>query len=364
MTSLPITRLRLGNQLIANSPFHSVVEVVSRLGAVQAQDYPSAKWAVGQRAQDLDDAAVEQAYNDGAILRTHVLRPTWHFVTPADIRWMLALTAPRVKAASAYYFRRQGLDQSVFSQANSVLEKALQGGKQLTRTELEPFLEQAGLISASDASLRFINIIINAELDGIICSGVNRGAQHTYALLEERVPGAPVLQREEALAELALRYFTSRAPATLKDFIWWSGLSGEQAKEGLALIREQLVEEKVDGQSYWLNPSSPPADEEISPAVHLLPNYDEYIVGYANRSAIYDPANVKKVDERGNFLFNHTIVIDGQVVGTWKRTFKKKAVEITPNPFIALSAAQAEALNAEMGRYSQFLGIPMVEMVS
>jgi hypothetical protein len=361
MASLPITRLRLGNQLIANSPYHSAAEVVSRLGAVQAQDYPAAKWAVGQRAQDLSDAAVEHAYNEGAILRTHVLRPTWHFVTPADIRWMLALTAPRVKAASAYYFRGQGLDQSVFSQANSILEKVLQGGKQLTRAELEPLLEQAGFISASDASLRFLYIIINAELDGIICSGARNGAQHTYALLEERVPGAPVLQREEALAGLAMRYFTSRAPATLKDFIWWSGLSGEQAKEGLALIRGQLVEEKADGKSYWLNLSSREAGEETSPAVHLLPNYDEYIVGYTNRSAIYDPANVKKVDERGNFLFNHTIVIDGQVVGTWKRAFKKNAVEITPNPFIALSAAQTEALKAEMGRYSQFLGMAMVE---
>jgi hypothetical protein len=357
MEAIQIPHLRMKNLSISQSALRSPVEIVKWLGAVQSQDYPAGKWAVGLRAQASTDAAVDQAYNDGAILRTHVLRPTWHFVTPADIRWMLALTAPRVKAAMASYHRKLELDQTILSLGNSTLEKALQGGRHLTREELEAHLQQAGIKSNGEVPSRHLFVLMNAELDGIVCSGARHAKQHTFALLEERVPKTRPLEREEALAELARRYFTSRGPVTLKDFIWWSGLSSLDAKAGLASIKSQLVEEVIDGQSYWLDPFSQPYTQDISPAVHLLPNYDEYIVSYANRGAIYDPARVKQVDARGNFLFNHTIVIDGQVAGTWKRAFKKDAVEITPNPFWELSNAETSALNAEMARYSQFLGM-------
>ncbi len=360
MSALPITRLRLANQQLAGSTALSPVEVVRWLEAVQAQDYPAAKWAVGQRAQAATDAAVAQAFNEGAILRTHVLRPTWHFVAAEDIHWMLALSSPQIKAAAAYYYRGLELDQTLLMRTNAVIEKALQGGKQVTRPELELLLEQAGIVSAADNPLRRLYVLFNAELDGIVCSGALRGKQHTYALLAERAPNARRLDRDEALAELARRYFTSRGPATLKDFAWWSGLSGADARAALAMVRSGLVEEGFDGQSYWLDPSSLPATPQSAPAVHLLPNYDEYVVSYTDRSAIFDPARVKKVDARGNFLFNHTIVIDGQVAGTWKRTFRKNAVEITPNPFTPLSEAENSSMSAEMGRYSQFLGLPML----
>jgi hypothetical protein len=360
MTGSEITQFRLHNQLIAGSTVGSPVEVVRWLGAVQSQDYLAAKWAVGLRTRSASDVDLEQAYNEGELLRTHVLRPTWHFVTPADIRWMLTLTAPRIKAASAYYYHRLGLERPVLSRSNSIVEKALEGGKQMTRAELEVLFTETGLVSTGDDPLRFINLVINAEIDGIVCSGMMRGKQHTYALLEERAPKAPAMSREESLAELAGRYFTSRGPATLKDYTWWSGLTRADAKAGLEMVKQMLVEEMIDGQSYWLHPSLQIFKPEITPALHLLPNYDEYVVSYANRSAIYDPGKVKQVDERGNFLFNHTIVIDGQVIGTWKREFRKGGVEITPNLFTPISDAENQTLTLEMRRYSRFLGMPQL----
>ncbi len=362
MVESSITQLRLHSQRLDGARFNSPVEVVRWLGAVQAQDYPAAKWAVGQRTRIATDTAVEKYFNDGAILRTHVLRPTWQFVAREDIRWMLALTAPQVKAANAAYYRRLGLDQTVFERAYSTFEKALQGGpgSSLTRAELKLRLEQAGVISAADEPLRSLFILINAELDGIICSGALRGKQHTYALLAERAPDAPAKEREESMAELAWRYFISRGPATLKDFAWWSGLSAADARTALALNEPQLVEEMIDGQPYWLEPKSAHAGALKPPAIHLLPDFDEYVVAYTDRSAIFDPAQVKQVDARGNLLFNNTLLVDGKVAGTWKRTLKKDAVEVAPNPFSPLSEAQNAALDSEMLRYSQFLGLALV----
>src|SRR5579863_1805913 len=186
MTNLDIAHRRLYNQFHSRQTFEKPEEVVQRLGAVQAQDYGAARWALGLRLCGASDAVIEQAFASGAILRTHIMRPTWHFVSPADIRWMLMLTAPRVLAASAYYYRVSELDEAVFVKSNAVLVETLQGGKQLTRAELASALQQAG-IPAADL-LRITYIIMRAELDGVICSGARRGKQFTYALLDERVP--------------------------------------------------------------------------------------------------------------------------------------------------------------------------------
>src|SRR6266568_4837740 len=246
MTHLNIAHQRLHNQFIAQQAFEKADDVVRWLGAVQAQDYAAAKWALGLRMQNSTDDLIEQAFTDGTILRTHVMRPTWHFVLPADIRWMLALTAPRVLATIAYYDRTLELDDAVFSQSNAVLAKALQGGKQLTRAELFSELQQAGI--ATDNLQRIGHILMHAELDGIICSGARRGKQFSYALLDERAPQARTLDCEEALAEFARRYFTSRGPATLQDFVWWSGLTVADARAGLEMVKPQLVHAVVDGQ--------------------------------------------------------------------------------------------------------------------
>jgi hypothetical protein len=213
--TLNIARLRLHNQLLSRTEFTEPEQVVAWLGAVQAQDYAGAKWALGLRLANATDAAIEEAIDRGRILRTHVMRPTWHFVTPADIRWMLELTAPRVRALLAYNDRQLGLDQVTFKKSSAVLEKALQNNQQLTRGELTPILEKAGI---AVEGLHLGQLLTHAELDGLVCSGPRKGKQFTYALLEERAPEARLLEREAALAELSRRYFHSHGPATLQDF--------------------------------------------------------------------------------------------------------------------------------------------------
>jgi hypothetical protein len=191
-------------------------------------------------------------------------------------------------------------------------------------------------------------------LDGIVCSGARRGKQFTYALLDERAPQARTLDSDEALAEFARRYFTGHGPATLQDFVWWSGLTVADARAGLEMVKSQLMHEAIDGQTYWFSPSTPPA-KDLSQTVYLLPNYDEYIVGYKDRSAVFDASHTKKLDPRGSILFSHTIVLDGRVVGTWTRTMKKDAVMITPNLFIPLNKAATHAFVASANHYGAFL---------
>src|SRR6266566_3167547 len=284
MTNLDIAHRRLHNQLISRQTFEKPSDVVQWLGAVQAQDFAGAKWALGLRIEGATDESIEQAFADGTILRTHVMRPTWHFVAPADIRWMLMLTAPRVNAANAYYYRRLELDDAIFTRSNAALVKALQGGKQLTRPELVSVLRRAGI--AADDLLRFAHIIMHAELDGIICSGARRGKQFTYALLEERAPQARTLERDEALAELTRRYFTSHGPATLEDFVWWSGLTVSDATNGLAMVKTHFIQETIDGKTYWFAEMKQKNHSQQN--VFLLPSYDEFTVGYKDRSAVLD----------------------------------------------------------------------------
>src|SRR6266699_4035206 len=356
MINLDIAHRRLHNQHITRRTLETPQALVEWLGAVQAQDFAAAKWALGLRLQGVKDDDIEQAFTNGAILRTHVMRPTWHFVSPADIRWLLALTAPRVNAGNASWYRRLELDDALFIRSNAVLAKALQGGKQLTRAELVSVLQRAGI--ATDELQRFSYIIMRAELDVIVCSGARRGRQFTYALLDERAPQAMTLDRHEALAEVASRYFTSRGPATLQDFVWWSGLTVADARTGLEMVTTQLMHEVVDGQKYWFSSSASPSND-LSQTVYLLPNYDEYIVGYTDRSAVFDASHAQHLDARGNVLFQHTIVLNGRVVGTWKRMLKKDEVMLTPSLFTPLTKDETHALITSAERYGEFLNMPV-----
>ncbi len=343
---------RLQNQQLLDPQMQSPEEVIGWLGAVQAQDFAGAKWAVAQRTQGATDAILEQAFNQGRILRTHVLRPTWHFVLPEDIRWMLALSVQRVKAQMASYDRQSGLDEAVFSQSNAVLEQALESGDQLTRTELASILEAAGIPATG---LRLGLILLNAELDGILCSGAMRGKQFTYTLLDKRTPQSRPLSRDQALAELARRYFTSRGPATIQDFTWWSGLTTANARAGLDGAAQQLQSETIEGKTYWFAEIAESQSDNTLIAF-LLPNYDEYMVGYTDRSAAYDGRHTDKLDTRGNVLFNHTMVLNGRIVGTWKRSLQKGEVLLSLAPFTHLSDAENQAFSAAAQRYEQFLG--------
>jgi hypothetical protein len=355
---------RLANQQLAQQQFSRSSDVVAWLGAVQSQDYAAAKWAVGQRLPVSTDAQREQAFAEGSILRTHVMRPTWHFVSPADIRWMLALTAPRVNALCAYYYRQLDLDATFFARSQKAMVKALEGGRELTRPELASVLKRAGLIKsdAPGVDRRMGHIMMGAELAGVVCSGARRGKQFTYALLNERAPRAKALSRSEALAELSTRYFTSHGPATLQDFVWWSGLTVKDARAGLEMAKSTLVSDISGDQTYWMPAAIPPVRNGDRRA-YLLPNFDEYIVGYQDRRAICDPAYTKGVDARSNVLFNHTIVLNGRIAGTWKRSLAKAHVTIEAKSFTPKKTVQAREIAAAADRYGAFLGLE-VEVLS
>jgi hypothetical protein len=354
---MDLVQHRLRQQQLAAPAFDQPEAVAGWLGAVQAQDYAAAKWAVGLRLPEATDAGLDAAFAAGTLLRTHVLRPTWHFVTPTDIRWMLALTAPHVHAQVATWYRKLNLDAPLFAATERVLVAALQGGHQRTRAELGTALTAAGIDMTED--LRLTHVMMHAELEGVVCSGGRRGKQFTYALLDERAPAARVLPREEALAELTRRYFTSHGPATAQDFRWWSGLSLTDVRAGLATVAPDLEQAVVDGQTYWFAPlpASAPAP---APPVQLLPNYDEYIVGYTDRRALFDTDHVHTLDPRGNILFSHTVVLDGRIAGTWKRILKKNAVVLEAALLTSLDEAATAAFTAAAERYGTFLNLPVI----
>ena len=349
MINLNIAHQRLHNQHISAASFEQPGEVVRWMGAVQAQDYPGALWAVGLRMQHATAMNVEQAMADGAIIRTHPMRDTWHFVAADDIHWLLTLMAPGRIARNAPWYRRLELDDATIAASYAVFAKTLHGGKSATRRELAAALEQSG-ISTKDLRLTFL--LARAEVEGIICSGPRRGKQFTYRLLDELVPVYMTLERDEALAELARRYFISHGPATVQDFVWWSGLKVSDARAGLEMVKSDLTHEVIDGQTYWLSPSAPPAQNPAETA-YLLPGYDEYTVSYKDRSAIFDGPRTSQLN-RETTILNPTIVIDGRVVGLWTRAIQKDTVIITPKLFTPLIQSEMRAISAPAERYAAF----------
>jgi hypothetical protein len=350
-----IAHLRLLNQRISLPSFEEPGEVVDWLGVVQAQDFYGAKWALGLRMRGAVDKDIDKAFNDGSILRTHVLRLTWHFVTPNDIRWLLALTAPRVHVASAYMYRRTELDEATFQRSDAVLADALIGGKHLTRDELRVIFENAHIPTGDGVRMSYL--MMHAELEGIICSGPRRGKRFTYALLEERAPQAKTLEREEALAELSRRFFRSRGSATVQDFAKWSGLTVADARSGLEAIKDGLEHETINRQDYWfLRPRAPVMT--TSPTAYLLSVYDEYISGYKDRSAMDDGDFARLFRTMGNML-QYVILIDGKFVGTGRRILKKDAVVVQLNPLRELTKEEKEAIAEAAERFGTFLELPV-----
>jgi hypothetical protein len=321
---------------------------------MQAQEFAFAKWSVAQRADRVSDASMDRAFAEGAILRTHVLRPTWHFVAPSDIRWLLDLTAPRVHQLNAHYYGRFGLDAPLFAKTNALLARTVEGGAHRTRKELAAELDRAG-ITASGPRLAYI--IMRAELDAILCSGPPRGKQHTYAALEERAPNTKTLGREEALAELVRRYFVARGPATLKDFQWWSSLTAADAKMGLDAVKSQLENDVVDGRTYWFDTASPPQKRRAK-RVDLVQGYDETVMSYGeSRDALYGGQSSAPVPHVENALM-HAVLLDGQLTGLWKPVRSKGAVVVEASLFGPREPADERALEAAVERFGRFLEVP------
>jgi len=353
MTDLAAGRLRA--QRLTGEPFASAEQAVGWLGAVQSQDYAGAKWALGLRTRGLTDADVDRLFDAGAILRTHVMRPTWHFVLPVDVRWLLELGAPRVKAALAHADRQVEIDAALLRRSHAAMEAALRDAGHLTRRELALALERSGIPAAGQ---RLTHLVMHAEQDAVVVSGPRRGKQFTYALLDERAPAARRLGREEALAELARRYFTSHGPAQLSDFAWWSGLTAADTRRGLDLARPGLAHELIEGRSYWRGPDErPPAD--VGPLVHLLPNYDELLVAYRDRSAGLHPLLDTSSLARGSVL-SHVVAVDGRVRCGWQRRLAGGRVLVEVGPLDPADAATSAALARAAEDLGRFLGTQAV----
>ncbi len=344
---------RLRRQLLTRAGRRRPADVVAWFGAMQAQEYEHAKWALGLRLQDgLVDADIESAFQDGSILRTHVMRPTWHFVTPADIRWLLELTAPRVQRRMAVYNGHLGLDARTFARALRVFERALRDGRFLTRAELGERLQRAGL---PITSMQLAHVAMHAELEGVICSGPRRGKQFTYALLAERAPNASRLPRDEALAALGRRFFRSHGPATIRDFVWWSGLSTADARRSLDIIDGR--HEDVDGRTYWTCDREPRGATRDQLA-HLLPIYDEYVVAYRDRLAVL-PGPRTTASTRPWTTFQHALVIAGQVAGTWRLGRGPQGVVLDAISLRRVTRPERAALAQAVRRYEAFLSTPV-----
>lgn len=349
MTSVEIANQRLHNQHLLNN-LDSPEEVVRSLGAMQSQDFIGAKWAIGLRC-GTTDVAVQKLFDDGKILRTHMLRPTWHFVSAEDIRWMQDLTAPRVHQQSKSYYKKLGVDESTVRKANKALVGILKGGNHLTKTEIAIEFAKAGLEELK--GLQFSYILMHAELEALICSGAMHGKQHTYALVNERAPHAKTMPREKALAELTRRYFTAHGPAQIADFAWWSSLATVDIKEGIALAKLKSVE--IEGKTYYFAKKAPTIIP--TPIAHLLPNYDEYFIAYKDRSAFSN----FKLSRSPSYedLSYHILAMDGQLAGGWKREITPKKYTVKLNPFSKFSADQQKALDAAVKRLSEFTGLPV-----
>ena len=348
-----IARQRLFNQQLSRPTFEKPGDLVHWFGAVQAQEYVAALWAVGLRTRGAVEATVEQAIARREIVRTWPMRGTLHFVAPNDAHWMLQLLTSRIIARSTGRHRELELDGAVFARAEKIVVAALQGGNVLPRRALYDVLTAARISTASPRGLHIVGYLAQR---GVICFGPRAGTQATLVLLDEWVPNAKRMGRNEALAELTTRFFTSHGPATVHDFAWWSGLTIADVRVGLEAASTRLLSETIDGRTYWFA-GTMRVTRSTSPKAYLLPEFDEYTVAYRDRSAVLDPLLTKRVNAGGGIL-KPIVVIDGQVVGTWTRAFKKASVAISLTPFARLTKAHSLAVAAAADRYGKFLGMP------
>ncbi|HEY3388145.1 MAG TPA: winged helix DNA-binding domain-containing protein [Prolixibacteraceae bacterium] len=318
------------SQKIETTEFTTAKEIVGWMGALQAQDFAMAKWAVGVRLLNPTDTKIQAALNTGEIIRIHLMRPTWHFVSADDVYWLLDLSAGKIKAAMKSRDRELELSEAIFTRCNKIIESELSGGAHLTREELARAFHNVNINTDNN---RLSHILVRAEVEGIVCSGQIKGNKQTYALLSERVPYRKILSKEESLAELAKRYFTSHGPATLQDFVWWSGLSVTEARQGLDAVKAGFIFEAVDSAIYWFKDSFSRSYVE-SNSVYLLPAFDEFLISYRDRGASLSQVHHKNaVSDNG--IFRPVIVVNGQVTGLWNRTFIKDKVVIRTTPFLS-----------------------------
>jgi hypothetical protein len=342
----------LRNSGLTESTFTAANEVVLAHVAMQSQDYGPAKWAVGQRARGLLDSDLERALANGSILRTHVLRPTWHFVAQEDIRWLLALTGPRVQKRIGPRLRELKLDPRSLSRSEAVIAAALKGSQHLTRKEIGNVLEDAGIDTSGQ---RLPYILLHCELNATICSGVIRGKQQTYALLDERAVKPRRFDRDDALAELTRRYLLSHGPATVQDFGWWSGLTVADIRRALDLLDSEVKSKSVDGISFW-SIATDTSRAQGTREAHLLQPWDELIVGYSESRYFGDPLAEAARRAWGDRSLPFSVaLLNGRVAGHWRRTIQTQTVKVEVLLYEEPKASGIRALEAEAANLGRFL---------
>lgn len=345
---------RMRNQRLDGPPLDTVTDVVRWFGGMQFQEYPVARWSIGQRAPGINEAAVDRALAEAQVVRTHVLRDTWHLVASDDLRWLMELTGPRIQQRNGTMYRRLELDAQLLSRTDELLRNALAEGQHLPRRAIAAHLAAHGV----DANgMRLAYILMHAEVELVICSGALQGKQHTYALVDGRVPATRGMDRDEALAELVRRYFTSHGPATVKDLGWWSSLTGADIRHGLEVAGDALESRTFGGTTYWCGPAQPA--REAPPRAHLLQGYDEYAIAYS------ESRNVLAIDGHagsvlgGDAMFTHAVLLDGQVIGHWRRRTEGRALAIDMQLGRSLDTAATQAVDEAVQRYGVFVGLPI-----
>jgi hypothetical protein len=351
MTHQEISNHRLVSQKLLETNSNSPEEIVRHLGAMQAQDYAMAKWAIGSRC-DATEKEIEEVLNSGKVIRTHILRPTWHFVAADDIHWMLDVSGPQVKRIILSETKKYGYDEREFDRINSNIEKILAGNKHLTREEI---IQELNIKRVSgEYYLSPVLIMMYAELSGLICNGKMKGKQITYALLEEKVSKPQSkLTKDEGLAKLAKRYFESHGPATMLDFSWWSGFPPTTCKMVINSIASELNSIEIDKQTYWFGNDCCKLDD-FCESVHFLPAFDEILISYKTREAsILQEHQPKAFTSNG--IFKPVILENGKVIGTWKRTLKKDHAKIETQFFSALDETKKSTLFEGIRSFENYL---------
>lgn len=361
MNTAELLNIRLYNQLLSTHDLKEPHEIVSWMGAMQSQALDQAKWAIGVRLENKNVTDIDEALNTGTIIRTHILRPTWHFVSAEDIHWMFDLSNPRLKHLHrSYYAKIHGVDEPIIYRTIPVLEKVLTGGKHLTKQEIgDALLEQD--ITLDNEYLKFV--ISYAEIEGILINGRLKGNKQTFTLLEEWVPRRKTLSKEEAMECLARKYFTSHGPATIHDFVWWSGLTMTQCRQAIEMIKSGFICETINGRNFWMKNDTkiPPVDAD---SVLLLPSFDEFVVSFKNRSEIIEDTHYDKVMTK-NGLFSPTVMLNGGIVGSWKKVVRKGQKTRKNSPLIELSffektpKRQQDLFKPEVKRLENFYSNPI-----
>jgi hypothetical protein len=350
-----IPRLRLHAQRIARPVATTPEAIVTHLGAVQAQDHPGALWSIALRIAGATRADVEAAIADGTIVRTWPMRGTLHFVPAVDARWMLELMAPRIMKGAEGRHRQLELDDATFRRSRSLIAKALTRDPVLTRSALFAVLETGKIPTVGQ---RGIHIVQRLCMERMLCYGPHSEKQPTFVLFDGWIPTSRQLDREEALRTIAERFFVSHGPATMRDFVGWTGLTVADAKRGVHLAQSSIERVVVDDTEFWMSNSLSIAGDDESRA-HLLPGFDEFMLGYKDRSAALSPRYASRIVPGANGMFLATLVLDGQVCGTWRRTARSKSVEIEASPFARLKAADKKAFAEPLARYASYLGVPV-----